>query len=81
MARGGQAAPLTQFQRALLATLATSPTDDRYLAGGAVMHFSPNSARYSDDLGFFHDSEARVAAAFGRDGETLSAPVTRLVWS
>ena len=31
------------------------------------MHFTPHSARYSDDLDFFHDSEARVAAAFAAD--------------
>jgi hypothetical protein len=63
--------PLTAFQRALLATLATSPTDGRYLAGGAAMHFAPNSTRYSDDLDFFHDSEARVASAFTTDRATL----------
>ena len=63
--------PLTSFQHALLAELAAAPTDDRYLAGGAAMHFAPNSARYSDDLGFFHDSEARVAAAFAADRERL----------
>jgi hypothetical protein len=63
--------PLTAFQRQLLADLAASPTDDRYLAGGAAMHFAPNSTRYSDDLDFFHDSEARVAAAFAADRETL----------
>jgi hypothetical protein len=55
----------------LLAELAAEPTEDRYLAGGAAMHFAPNSARYSDDLDFFHDSEARVAAAFGADRERL----------
>ncbi len=63
--------PLTEFQRILLATLAASPNDDRYLAGGAAMHFSPNSARYSDDLDFFHDTEARVASAFTQDRDTL----------
>jgi hypothetical protein len=63
--------PLTQFQRALLAELAAEPTGDRYLAGGAAMHFAPNSARYSDDLDFFSDSEARVAAAFAADRERL----------
>lgn len=71
MAHRGQAVPLTEFQRTLLATLAAAPTDDRYLAGGAAMHFAPNSARYSDDLDFFHDSEARVAAAFAADRDTL----------
>jgi hypothetical protein len=65
--------PLTEFQRLLLATLSAMPNDDRYLAGGAAIHFLPNSTRYSDDLGFFHDSEARVASAFARDRETLEA--------
>ncbi len=63
--------PLTAFQRTLLAELASAPTDDRYLAGGAAMHFAANSARYSDDLDFFHDSEARVASAFAADREQL----------
>jgi hypothetical protein len=35
------------------------------------MHFAPVSARYSDDLDFFHDSESRVASAFARDRERL----------
>ena len=63
--------PLTPFQHELLATLASAPPADRYLAGGAALHFAPNSARYSDDLDFFHDSEARVAAAFGSDRRWL----------
>ena len=63
--------PLTTFQRELLAALADAPTDDRYLAGGAAMHFAPNSIRYSDDLDFFHDSEVRVAAACAADSERL----------
>ncbi len=63
--------PLTGFQRRLLAELA--PSEDRYLAGGAAMHFAPNSARYSDDLDFFHDSEARVAAAFAADRARLES--------
>ena len=71
MADRGEAVPLTRFQRTLLATLAAEPTEDRYLAGGAAMHFAPQSARYSDDLAFFHDSEARVAAAFAADRERL----------
>jgi hypothetical protein len=63
--------PLTEFQRALLATLATAAYNDRYLAGGAALHFAPNSVRYSDDIDFFHDSEARVATALARDRDTL----------
>jgi hypothetical protein len=71
VARWCQTVPLTAFQRELLATLATRPTDERYLAGGAAMHFAPNSARYSDDLDFFHDTEARVARAFAADRDQL----------
>jgi hypothetical protein len=64
---------LTSFQRSLLADLAAAPTDERYLAGGAALHFAPNSARFSDDLDFFHDSEARVARAFAADHARLGA--------
>lgn len=63
--------PLTDFQRTLLADLAAAPTDERYLAGGAALHFAPHSARYSNDLDFFHDSEARVASAFALDRVNL----------
>lgn len=63
--------PLTTFQRDLLATLASVADSDRYLAGGAALHRSENSARYSDDLDFFHDSEARVATAFANDRAEL----------
>lgn len=52
-----------------------APTDDRYLAGGAAMHFAPNSTRYSDDLDFFHDSEERVATAFAADRSIPHATV------
>jgi len=71
VARRSPVVPLTAFQRTLLATLAATPNDDRYLAGGAAMHFAPNSTRYSDDLDFFHDSEPRVASAFATDRATL----------
>ena len=64
--------PLTAFQHALLSELAADKADNRYLAGGAALHFAPNSVRYSDDLDFFHDSEARVAAAFAADRVRLS---------
>lgn len=65
--------PLTDFQRAILAELAKAPTAERYLAGGAAIHFAPNSTRYSDDLDFFHDTEARVASAFAADRDRLKA--------
>lgn len=63
--------PLTDFQRNLLATLAPARTPESYLAGGAALHFAPNSVRYSHDLDYFLDSTERVAAAFAEDGELL----------
>ena len=67
------AVPLTGFQRGLLALLAPARTPDSYLAGGAAVHFEPNSLRYSRALDFFHDSEERVAQAFATDRATLEA--------
>lgn len=65
--------PLTDFQRAVLALLAKTRTPDSYLSGGAALHFSPNSIRYSHDLDFFHDSSERVAEAFAEDSRILEA--------
>lgn len=59
------------FQQELLAELAAARLDDRYLAGGAALHFEPNSTRFSDDLDFFHDSVERVASTFGADRTRL----------
>ena len=63
--------PLTDFQRTILALLAQTRTPDSYLAGGAALHFAPNSVRYSNDLDFFHDSSQRVASAFSEDAALL----------
>lgn len=65
--------PLTGFQRALLAELAQGRTDERYLAGGAALHFEPTSTRYSHDLEFFHDAVERVASTFTADRARLEA--------
>ena len=65
--------PLTGFQRQLLAVLAEGQTNERYLAGGAALHFAPNSTRYSNDLDFFHDSVQRVATTFSADRARLEA--------
>ena len=63
--------PLTDLQQTILALLAQSRTPDSYLAGGAALHFTPNSVRYSNDLDFFHDSPQRVASAFSDDSALL----------
>lgn len=63
--------PLTEFQRTILALVAGTRAPDSYLAGGAALHFSPKSIRYSDELDFFHDSAERVANAFDEDRRIL----------
>ena len=63
--------PLTDLQRTILALLAQTRAPDSYLAGGAALHFTPNSVRYSNDLDFFHDSPQRVASAFSDDAALL----------
>ena len=65
--------PLSDFQRELLAALARGDREETYLAGGAALHFAPNSTRYSDDLDFFADSVERVASAFNTDQARLQA--------
>jgi len=72
--------PLTEFQAALLAELARGKDESNgYLAGGAALHFAPNSARYSRDLDFFHDSVERVAVAFASDRARLESAGYALV--
>ncbi|NOT09943.1 MAG: hypothetical protein HOP28_17260, partial [Gemmatimonadales bacterium] len=65
--------PLTEFQSQVLALIGRSRTPDSYLAGGAALHFKPNSLRFSNDLDFFNDSEVRVATAFAQDRTALEA--------
>jgi hypothetical protein len=64
--------PLTELQAAIATLLATNRSPDSYLAGGAALHIEPNSKRYSNDLDYFHDSEARVASAFADDRKLLT---------
>ena len=56
--------PLTSFQSQVARLLAANRTPDSHLAGGAALHFAPNSIRYSNDLDYFQDSVERVATAF-----------------
>ncbi len=63
--------PLTELQAQILGVVARTRAPDSYLAGGAALHFAPNSVRYSNDLDFFHDSVERVATAFGEDARLL----------
>lgn len=59
--------PLTDLQREILAVLAPARAGEGYLAGGAALHISPNSTRYSHDVDFFHDSSRRTARAYEAD--------------
>jgi hypothetical protein len=71
--------PLTAFQKKVLAELAASEgARERYLAGGAALHFSPNSIRFSDDLDFFHDTVAQVDRAFRADRAILETAGYRI---
>ena len=70
--------PLTELQAQILGVVARTRAPDSYLAGGAALHFAPNSVRYSNDLDFFHDSVERVATAFGADARLLEDAVAPL---
>ena len=63
--------PLTDYQAGLARLLSENRTFDSYLAGGAAILIEPNTMRYSRDLDYFHDSEARVAEAFSADQKSL----------
>lgn len=65
--------PLTRFQGEVARLLAGNRTPDSHLAGGAALHFEPNTSRYSNDLDYFHDSPERVAEAYAQDAATLVA--------
>lgn len=63
--------PLTGFQKKIALLLSVNRTSDSHLAGGAALHFEPNTLRYSNDLDYFHDSVERVASAFALDEQLL----------
>jgi hypothetical protein len=63
--------PLTDYQASLARLLSGNRTFDSYLAGGAAILIEPNTTRFSRDLDYFHDSEARVAEAFAADRDLL----------
>jgi len=65
--------PLTEYQASLARLLSESRTLDSYLAGEAAILIEPNTTRFSHNLDYFHDSEARVAEAFVADRRLLEA--------
>ena len=73
MGSSEQVVPLTDFQASLARLLSANRSFDSYLAGGAAILIEPNTTRFSRDLDYFHDSEARVAEAFAADRRLLEA--------
>ena len=71
MGGGEEVVPLTDYQAGLVRLLSENRTFDSYLAGGAAILLEPNTTRFSHDLDYFHDSEARVAEAFAADRRLL----------
>jgi len=63
--------PLSEFQSKLVRLLAQNRSEESHLAGGAALHFAPNSIRYSEDLDYFHDSDQAVATSFAKDKALL----------
>ncbi len=63
--------PLTEYQAGLALLLSENRSFDSYLAGGAAILIEPKTKRFSRDLDYFHDSEARVAEAFAADQQKL----------
>lgn len=64
--------PITPLQADILAIIASNRSPDNYLAGGTVLHFEPNSVRFSRDLDIFHDALAAVAPSFEADRVALA---------
>lgn len=63
--------PLRPIQRRVAQLLAGNRSPESHLAGGAGLHRSEDSIRFSQDLDYFNDREELVAAAFARDRGTL----------
>ena len=45
--------PLTPIQKKIACLLSQNRSPESHLAGGAALHFEPNSMRYSKDLDYF----------------------------
>ncbi len=63
--------PLTPFQRKILLLLAANRNPESYVAGATVINRSPGSARFSNDIDFFHDPAGSVTQSSQADITTL----------
>jgi hypothetical protein len=63
--------PITEFQKQLLHLIKSNRNPDSYVAGGTAIHRAKNSARYSNDIDFFHETEEAIARSVKADLEVL----------
>lgn len=72
--------PLSEIQCQVLGCIAANRSPDSYVAGATVLHRAADSARYSRDLGFFHDAAECVAQCARQDAASLSESGFELTW-
>ena len=63
--------PITDFQREVLLLLRAHRNPDSYVAGGVAIHRDAGSARRSNDIDFFHDTEEAVRESSSSDLKLL----------
>ena len=63
--------PLSEFQKTVLAVLATNRSPESHFAGGIIANASDTSPRYSRDFDIFHEVAAEVVRASEADIDSL----------
>lgn len=64
--------PLTDIQAAVLRIIAANRSEESYLAGATVLHRTPGSLRFSQDVDLFHDVQEQIALSAEQDVKTLT---------
>ena len=72
--------PISDIQNQVLRCIATNRNPQSYLAGATVLHRSPSSPRYSQDIDLFHDVAESVAICAEQDAATLLKAGFSLKW-
>ena len=65
--------PITEFQRGVLMLLKPNRNPDSFVAGAIAIHRQPGSARYSNDIDFFHDLDEAVSLSYAADSSLLKS--------
>lgn len=73
--------PLTEVQARVLRLLAAGRSPESYVAGATVLHRSPDSPRYSQDVDFFHDVAESVALCAEADATSLRSAGATVEWT